>query len=189
MQSAEIKKIVYNYASVMFDLGRESNASDEIYKNLQDIQKVFENTPDLARVLKNPLVEVEDLQNVITAILNKISAHDIVKKVFEFIIKNKRASLINDVIATYNDINRKNNNVVRVLIVSAQSLDDKAQQNIHDNIKEALKSDIDISFQYDDSLIGGYKMLLDDNYMIDASIQYKIMNLKNQIKDTINNAI
>ena len=116
--------IAERYAQSLIDLGKNNDLSYvAIATDLAAIQLILNRSKDLYDALTNPLVNVDDKENIIDSVFVK----DVDKLIINFLkllVERNRFNLIYDVIAKFNLLLDDVNNVARVEVVSAVSLNE-----------------------------------------------------------------
>ena len=173
--------IAERYAQSLIDLGKNNDLSYvAIATDLAAIQLILNRSKDLYDALTNPLVNVEDKENIIDSVFVK----DVDKLIINFLkllVERNRFNLIYDVIAKFNLLLDDVNNVARVEVVSAVSLKEKKKNIILEKLSQKI-SDKQISVKYsvDESIIAGLVFKLGDD-VLDTSVSHRLEELQKSI--------
>ena len=173
--------IAERYAQSLIDLGKNDDLSYvAIATDLAAIQLILNRSKDLYDALTNPLVNVEDKENIIDSVFVK----DVDKLIINFLkllVERNRFNLIYDVIAKFNLLLDDVNNVARVEVVSAVSLNENEKNIILEKLSQKI-SDKQISVKYsvDESIIAGLVFKLGDD-VLDTSVSHRLEELQKSI--------
>lgn len=173
--------IAERYAQSLIDLGKNNDLSYvAIATDLAAIQLILNRSKDLYDALTNPLVNVEDKENIIDSVFVK----DVDKLIINFLkllVERNRFNLIYDVIAKFNLLLDDVNNVARVEVVSAVSLNENEKNIILEKLSQKI-SDKQISVKYsvDESIIAGLVFKLGDD-VLDTSVSHRLEELQKSI--------
>ena len=173
--------IAERYAQSLIDLGKNNDLSYvAIATDLAAIQLILNRSKDLYDALTNPLVNVEDKENIIDSVFVK----DVDKLIINFLkllVERNRFNLIYDVIAKFNLLLDDVNNVARVVVVSAVSLNENEKNIILEKLSQKI-SDKQISVKYsvDESIIAGLVFKLGDD-VLDTSVSHRLEELQKSI--------
>ena len=173
--------IAERYAQSLIDLGKNNDLSYvAIATDLAAIQLILNRSKDLYDALTNPLVNVEHKENIIDSVFVK----DVDKLIINFLkllVERNRFNLIYDVIAKFNLLLDDVNNVARVEVVSAVSLNENEKNIILEKLSQKI-SDKQISVKYsvDESIIAGLVFKLGDD-VLDTSVSHRLEELQKSI--------
>lgn len=173
--------IAERYAQSLIDLGKNNDLSYvAIATDLAAIQLILNRSKDLYDALTNPLVNVKDKENIIDSVFVK----DVDKLIINFLkllVERNRFNLIYDVIAKFNLLLDDVNNVARVEVVSAVSLNENEKNIILEKLSQKI-SDKQISVKYsvDESIIAGLVFKLGDD-VLDTSVSHRLEELQKSI--------
>ncbi len=173
--------IAERYAQSLIDLGKNNDLSYvAIATDLAAIQLILNRSKDLYDALTNPLVNVDDKENIIDSVFVK----DVDKLIINFLkllVERNRFNLIYDVIAKFNLLLDDVNNVARVEVVSAVSLNENEKNIILEKLSQKI-SDKQISVKYsvDESIIAGLVFKLGDD-VLDTSVSHRLEELQKSI--------
>ena len=173
--------IAERYAQSLIDLGKNNDLSYvAIATDLAAIQLILNRSKDLYDALTNPLVNVDDKENIIDSVFVK----DVDKLIINFLkllVERNRFNLIYDVIAKFNLLLDDVNNVARVEVVSDVSLNENEKNIILEKLSQKI-SDKQISVKYsvDESIIAGLVFKLGDD-VLDTSVSHRLEELQKSI--------
>ncbi len=100
-----------------------------------------------------------------------------IKNFINILKKNNDLSLVNKIIDNYFKCYRENNNISKIEIASNEKLGSEALSKIF----QKFKNQIELEEKIDKSLIGGIRIKINDNTLIDGSIKRKLENLRKNL--------
>ncbi len=173
--------IAERYAQSLIDLGKNNDLSYvAIATDLAAIQLILNRSKDLYDALTNPLVNVDDKENIIDSVFVK----DVDKLIINFLkllVERNRFNLIYDVIAKFNLLLDDVNNVARVEVVSAVSLNENEKNIILEKLSQKIRDkQISVKYSVDESIIAGLVFKLGDD-VLDTSVSHRLEELQKSI--------
>lgn len=173
--------IAERYAQSLIDLGKNNDLSYvAIATDLAAIQLILNRSKDLYDALTNPLVNVNDKENIIDSVFVK----DVDKLIINFLkllVERNRFNLIYDVIAKFNLLLDDVNNVARVEVVSAVSLNENEKNIILEKLSQKIRDkQISVKYSVDESIIAGLVFKLGDD-VLDTSVSHRLEELQKSI--------
>lgn len=173
--------IAERYAQSLIDLGKNNDLSYvAIATDLAAIQLILNRSKDLYDALTNPLVNVDDKENIIDSVFVK----DVDKLIINFLkllVERNRFNLIYDVIAKFNLLLDDVNNVARVEVVSAVSLNENEKNIIQEKLSQKIRDkQISVKYSVDESIIAGLVFKLGDD-VLDTSVSHRLEELQKSI--------
>jgi F-type H+-transporting ATPase subunit delta len=175
-------RIATRYAKSLILLAQEKGQLAEVFKDMKEIDRVFEASRDLKMMFKSPIITSDKKINVVKALFEgKVSP--MLYGFLTLMIKKGREEhfheMVESFILQYNVIKE----ITPVKITSAVKLDAGLVQNILNNLKkkEHLK-EVELHEFIDPEMIGGFVLQYGDK-MLDNSVSNSLNNLKNIIED------
>ena len=175
-------RIATRYAKSLILLSQEKGKLDEVFKDMEAIDRVFEGSRDLKLMFKSPLITADKKLNVVKSLFEgKVSP--ITYGFLTLMIKKGREEffhqMVESFIIQYNEIS----NITVVKVTSAVKMDPTLLKNMIDKLKkkENLK-EVQLEEIVDESILGGFVLQYADK-MIDSSVSTSLNALKNIIED------
>ena len=106
------------YASALYDLAAQENCLEKIMTDLENILK-YNDDKDFFLLLKNPLISSNDKKNLLNFIFKKNNAHKILFKFIEIIEKNKRFSILINIIKRLIEINSEKRGDIKTFVTKS----------------------------------------------------------------------
>ena len=170
------------YAKSLIQLVNEQGKLEQVYKDIKDVNGIFENSRDLKLMFKSPIITSDKKLNVIKQLFEgKIDA--VLYQFMVLVIKKGREAYLNEItqsfIIQYNVIR----NITPVTLTSAVKLDESVVKGIINSLiaKEQLGA-VELTEKVDPSMIGGFILQYGDK-MVDSSVSRRLNTLKAVIED------
>ncbi len=167
----EVSKL---YSDALFELCIEQDCLEKVYKELNFYYSVFNENPDLIKLLSSPTIDFKDK----ISIINKIFDDDGMSFDYLCLIAEKnRISIILNIIENFKLNYNKHLNIQEVSVTSSISLTDELRGKLKLKLSEKLKKKIILVEKIDPEIIGG--IIIDyDNVRIDNSIKTKLSEIR-----------
>ena len=172
-------KVSMRYATSLIDLAVEKNILDTVSDDVELIAAAMENSPQLARALKNPVIKPE----MKSAILDEIFKSKINKETMHFVrflIKKGRENLLAQIASKFLELRDEKLGVVNVEVRAAYEFNDQQKLNIQSKLEKVLNKKIRFKIIIDPQIIGGFIAKVNDT-VYDASIMHQLAILKQQL--------
>jgi len=171
------------YAFSLFTLGKEENLLDDFYNDVKALLNVFKDK-DINLFLENRFIKGEEKKNLLKDTLKEINKYII--NFINIVIDDNKIDEIKDILENFIEFYYKEKNISKGVVYGI-SLDSYRLKELEDKLSKKLNKTILLEFIKDDSLIGGYKVVV-DNILYDNSYKRKLDNLKeNLLKEGENN--
>lgn len=165
------------YASALFDLAKDENKIDEVEKDLGAFQALFNESDDLARMVRSPVISSDDQSRALVAVLEKAGAGALTTNFFKLIAKNRRLFAAEDMARAFKALAARHRGEVTAEVASAHVLSDDQVAELKSVLKASVGKDVTLSTKVDPSLLGGLVVKIGSR-MIDSSLKTKLANMK-----------
>ena len=170
------------YAKSLIQLVNEKGKLEEVYKDIKDVNALFEQNRDLKLMFKSPIIPADKKLNV-TKLLFEGKINSILYDFMALVIKKGREAYLNEItrsfIIQYNEMK----NITPVKLSSAIKLDANVVKGIIDTLKKNEKlGEVELTEDVDAGIIGGFVLSWGDK-MIDSSVSRRLSALKGVIED------
>ena len=181
--SKNIGSIVERYSKALLELSIESKNMEEVQKDIQNIMDLIETSEDFRRVLKSPILSRNDQKQIIEKVFSKISISKMVLKFFIVVSTNRRSFIIDRICKRFLEMEKDYKGEVRAEIISTEAPEKDILFKIEKIIKDTIKSEVNLTYKIDKSIIGGYILNI-GSVMLDGSIKSKLQGLRVLMKGT-----
>ena len=181
-KSSSAELLSDRYASALYSLATEEKCIEKVISDLEKIMKYNIENKDFYLLLQNPLISSNDKKMILNYIFEKNNAHTIIIKFLETLSKNKRFSILINIINRVNEIEDEKKGSVKTEITSAKNLDNIQKDKIYKQLQSKLGQKLSVKYNVDESIIGGL-IIKYGSTMIDSSLINKINKIKLAMKE------
>tara|TARA_B100000131_G_scaffold19394_1_gene19088 strand:+ start:1859 stop:2419 length:561 start_codon:yes stop_codon:yes gene_type:complete len=165
------------YASALFDLADENNVLDDVAKDLSFLQELIEESDDLSRMIKSPIISRDDQTKSMMAILDKGKFSNLTKKFIGVISSNRRLFALRGIIEDYLTILSNKRGEVTADVVSAVPLSKDQEVRMLEKLDSVVPGEVSLRLNVDPGLLGGLVVKIGSR-MVDSSVSSKLQRLR-----------
>jgi F-type H+-transporting ATPase subunit delta len=169
------------YAAALFDLAVEQNKVSEVEQDLVKFQQLCDESSDLVRLVRSPVIAAEDQVRALGAVLDKAGVGELTRNFFNLVARNRRLFSASDMVRAFQALAAKSRGEVTAEVSSAHALTDAQAQALKVALKDTVGKDVTLAAKVDPSLIGGLVVKLGSR-MVDSSLKTKLANLSLSLK-------
>jgi len=158
----------HRYAQAILDLAQTQNATEEVYKNAQDLLFILKANRDLYNFLKSPLIKSDKKEKILRNLFEK-NIHSILIQFIAILCKRRRENILPEILNAIISEYKQRNNIITAQLITAFKFDEELKK-----LKNA--SQIELQEIVDESLIGGFILKTESN-QIDTSIKTQLQHL------------
>jgi F-type H+-transporting ATPase subunit delta len=165
------------YASALFELANESSSVREIESDLVNFQGLLDESPDLLRLVRSPVIAADDQAKALAAILEKAGIGGLTANFLKLVTANRRLFVVQDIIKAYRSFAAKARGEVTAEVTSAFSLNDEQIAALKETLKASVGEYVTLQSRVDPSILGGLIVKVGSR-MIDSSLKTKLQTMK-----------
>ena len=164
------------YATALVDIASDSKAVDRVEKDLLAFQEMIRESDDLRLVCLSPAFRRQDQEKAVTALAEKAKFHDLTKRFFAVLARNRRLPVVESIIAAAcQDIARRRGEV-SAHVRSAYALSAAQTKALKEGLSKSVGSQVILNVEVDKTLIGGLVVTVGSR-MVDGSVKRKLERL------------
>jgi F-type H+-transporting ATPase subunit delta len=163
------------YAKSLLELAKEQSSLDDCKSDMASVVAICQESRELTLLLKSPVVKTDKKLLIINEIFSSFSP--LALAFINLITKKKREALLLDIAERFLLLYKMDKGIESATLTTAVALDDDTRAQVLDFIKQQGVSQVDLTEQVDESLIGGAILRLGDK-QLDASVARQIKDLK-----------
>jgi F-type H+-transporting ATPase subunit delta len=171
-------RISVRYAKALFQSALEKKILDRVTQDMilvKDICRI----PEVKELLANPVIRPSKKTEVLRSVLAK-DLHPLTLVLVDLVVKNGRERYIPAIARVFVHDTKKYNGITESVLTTAVKVDPVIKKQVSDLITNLFKTKVDLKENIDDSIIGGFILKVDDNY-IDASIRNKLRKIRAEL--------
>ena len=168
---AENAAVARPYAQAVFELANEAGQLAQWSDALHAASAVVQDD-QVAALIGAPGTDSAKLVQLIADIATQAAEGADSSKVSNFVRlldENGRLDALPDIASAYDSLKAEVENRVEVTLVAASPVDDSQQAKIVEALKKRFGRDVSLTFELDETLIGGARLQADD-LVIDGSV-------------------
>ena len=165
------------YASALFELAKESSNIEGIEGDLVNFQSLLDESSDLVRLVRSPVIAADDQEKAMAAILDKAGIGGLTANFLKLVTANRRLFVVQDMIKVYRSLAAKARGEITAEVTSAFALNDQQISALKETLKASVGKDVTLQSRVDPSILGGLIVKVGSR-MIDSSLKTKLQNMK-----------
>ena len=166
------------YAEAVFSRAQEAGEL-ETWSDMLALLAQLAQDPDMARVIRDPLFDREQLTGLIIEICDE-GLNDEGRNLVRLLVQNGRTTLLPEVARIYELLKDESLKVLNVHVRAAFALQQAQKKNIAAALEARLGRKITITSEKDTTLIGGIHIRAGD-MVIDGSVRGQLQQLSNEL--------
>lgn len=178
--------ISVRYAKALLEVATSHGTSNKVYEEMQTISDAFMAVPELKKAMLNPHVTTEERKKLLLSAAgndkNPVSAE--LNKFVDLVIERKREAHFQTISLVYQDLYRKDKNIVVGKLTTAIDPDASLVDKMKSIVSKMTGSASEVEFitVVDPSIIGGFKLQVGSD-MLDASISTQLQDVRKTLLD------
>jgi F-type H+-transporting ATPase subunit delta len=180
-QSGPVSGIAERYANALFDLADERKALDEVAEDLRSLKRMLDDSADLRKLVRSPVVKSEDQARAIEAVADRAGLSQLTRNFIGVVAKNRRLFAIEGMIAGYLQILARRRGEITAEVTAAKPLSDAQMAALQDSLRQVVAGKVSVDLTVDPSLLGGLVVKVGSR-LFDSSIRTKLQRMQQAIR-------
>lgn len=161
--------VIRHYTNCLYDVCTKQQCLNFVFGDLQNLCKwLTEN-----KITMSSNLSLKIILPFIGDIEKKLKINTITKNFLLTLAHNKRFFLLPEICKNFEKLHKQNNNIVSVVVRSASALKVTQRRKIKDFLESMSKKEINIDFETDAGLIGGF-LIQNECKIIDLSLKARL---------------
>jgi len=169
------------YAAALFELAKEQKQLDQVGRDVASFQSLLEASPDLARLVRSPVISAEAQARALEAILARVGISGFTGNFLRLIVRNRRLFAIADMLRVFQALLARERGEVSADVTSAHPLSQEQMQVLTDSLKASIGKHVQIHTRVDPNLLGALIVKVGSK-MMDSSLRTELNDLKGAMK-------
>ena len=164
------------YARSLMDLAIEQNSLEKIGSDMSLIKKVCGENMILNAIMRNPNINIGSKKGIV----RDLFAKEVNKLTLDFIIlliEKRRIVYLKEIASEFKNLYNIQKGIKVATIYVARNIENNAKDRIIHLLEKEFSCKIELIEKIDTSVIGGFKIVIDDK-IYDASISKQLQQLK-----------
>ncbi len=170
------------YATALFELALDNKAVDTVKADLQAFERLIDQSPDLARLVRSPVFSSDEQTRALAAVLDKAGVGGLSAKFLKLVASNRRLFAAHDMIRAYGALVARHKGELTAQVTVAEALSDTHRAAVQDALKSVTGKDVGLDVKVDPAIIGGLVVKLGSR-MVDSSLRTKLNSIKHAMKE------
>ncbi|MCK4546653.1 MAG: ATP synthase F1 subunit delta [Candidatus Eisenbacteria sp.] len=167
------------YASALLAAALEGNAVDRVEKDLNSIKEIWEQNPDLGRLLENPDMRLEEKRQFLDRVFPE-SLDGLVRRFLEFLLEKKRIEFLVSAALEFHELAKEMRNQCEAHVTSISALTDPQRQGLREALARLTGKDVHLVEKVDPEVIGGLRVRMKDR-VIDRTVRSELVQLRENL--------
>lgn len=169
------------YASALFDLAEADSALDQCAGELNQIQAMLAESPDLLRMIRSPVIARDDQGKAMAAVLGAAGFSDLVKRFVGVLAVNRRLFALPEMIRSFQRKLAAYRGETAAEVVSAAPLSEGQLAALSDALRGVVGTKVTLATIVDPDVIGGLVVKVGSR-MVDSSLRSKLNRMRLAMK-------
>jgi F-type H+-transporting ATPase subunit delta len=169
------------YAAALLELAKEERQLPQVEADLRSFQSFLDESADLRRLIRSPVIAAEDQGKALGAVLAKAGVSPLTANFFKLIARNRRLFAVADMMREFRGLLARERGEVSADVESAHPLTPDQLTALKDALRVQIGKDVQVNTRVDPGLLGGLVVKVGSK-MIDSSLRTKLNNLKVAMK-------
>ena len=165
------------YAMALYELAEDEGALDAVADDLRALSSMIEESDDLTRMIRSPVISRAEQGKAMTAILEQAGSGDLTRKFAGVLAANRRLFVLPDIIDQYLAVLAGRRGEMTAEVTSAQPLTEKQLATLEATLKRTVGGAVSIIQKVDPEILGGMVVRLGSR-MVDSSLNTKLQQLR-----------
>jgi F-type H+-transporting ATPase subunit delta len=171
-------RISVRYSKALFQSALDKKILEKVNQDMLLVREVCA-VPEVREILTNPVIRPSKKTELLHSVLVK-DLHPLTLALIDLVVKNGRERYIPAIARVFIHETMKYNGITDSVLTTAVKVDPEIKKQISGLIEKVFKTKVDLTEKIDDSIIGGFILKVDDNY-IDASIRNKLRKIRTEL--------
>lgn len=175
--------VARRYARALFAIGQKGSATalTSYGQDLTKLGALLAESPELLKVFRNPVFNVEQKKAVLEKVLTKLNLGETVSNLCNLLAEKNRLAFLPEIQAYYSTLLDESEGIVRGRMTTAVELSQGKQSDITGQLAKQTGRKVQLAFAVDQKILGGLVLKVGDT-VFDASLRAQLDILKENIK-------
>jgi len=171
-------RISVRYAKALFLSALEKDILDRVNQDMIQVKEIS-SLPDVKTILANPVIRPSRKTTILHGLFEK-DLHQLTMGLINLTVKNGRERYIPSIARVFIHETKNYKGITESTLTTAVKVDPEIKKQVSALIEKLFRTKVDLKENIDDSIIGGFILRVDDNY-IDASVRTKLRKIRAEL--------
>jgi F-type H+-transporting ATPase subunit delta len=169
------------YALALFELARDGDALDAVAADLDAFKTMLDESADLRRLIRSPVVSRGDQGKALAALGQRASFSELTTRFLGVVAEHRRLFALPGMIEAYRAMLSEHKGEIGAELVSAVPLQEQQIATLEKQLSAGVGKQVMLSARVDPGLLGGLVVRVGSR-MLDASLRTKLRQLELAMK-------
>ena len=169
------------YATALFELAEADQLLDRVVEDLVGLNAMIDESDDLSRLVRSPMILRDDQTRAMMAILEKAGMDGLTRRFVGMVARNRRLFALSDMITAFLRLAASRRGEVTADVTSAIELTDDEHKSLAATLKKVMGAKVAVTAHVDPTLLGGLIVKVGSR-MVDSSLGTKLQQLSLAMK-------
>jgi F-type H+-transporting ATPase subunit delta len=169
-----------SYALALFEISMERTELDKVENEMKSLHQLLNTNPDFKDFIVSPTISPDNKKSVVDKITTQNNFSKTSQDFLGFVSIKNRLFFLNKIIDSFLVLLSKNRGELKAKLISSKELSKEDHKKIEFELSESFKSNLNIEYKYDPSLIAGLIIQV-GSIMVDTSIKSKLKRLETKM--------
>lgn len=169
------------YATALFEIADDGKALDEVAGDLRSLQAALDESDDLERLVRSPIVSRDEQDRAMQAVVSAMGLSDLTRRTVGLLAQKRRLFALSDIIRDYLRLLAAHRGETTAEVTSARALTPVELEKLTATLKKVVGRDVAVEADVDADLLGGLVVRIGSK-MLDSSIRTKLQRLEIAMK-------
>jgi F-type H+-transporting ATPase subunit delta len=171
------------YATALYELAKENNATDNVSTALKNFRDMANESADLRRLIRSPVIPAEAQVKALDAILARAGISGITASFLKLVASKRRLFAIESMIRDFEKLHDAERGVIRAEVTVAHPLSDEHTADLQRTLRDVTGGkEVEVTTNVDPAIIGGIVVKLGSR-MVDGSVRTKLNSIRTRMKE------
>jgi F-type H+-transporting ATPase subunit delta len=172
--------VAKRFAKAIIEIGQEEKAYEAYGKELRSVLAVFKGSPDLMKVLLNPMHKLEERKSLMEKVSASAGLSKHVAKLMTILVETRNIRFLEEVVEAYSRLEDGLAGRLRASIEAPMELPGPLVDEIKTKLSGLTGKEVILTYRHNPSLLGGLVLRI-DNTILDGSLKTQLELMREKI--------
>ncbi len=180
-ESTSVSGLAERYGAALFELADERHALDAAAEDLRELRAMLQESGDLSRLLRSPVLSREEQAQAIGAIAERAGLSALTRDFLAVVARNRRLFAVPAMIEAYLAKLAARRGEITAEVTVAQPLSEARTSALTEQLRRTVGARVAVDIRVDPALLGGMTVKVGSR-MVDASLKSRLLRLRLAMK-------
>jgi F-type H+-transporting ATPase subunit delta len=175
-----VQMVARRYASALADVVLQGGEAQEVQQELLDWAKLFQASPVLPEVFRNPTIALDKKRAVLNKLIERTKPRSTTANFLKVLLQNQRLTELGEINLKFAAILDERAGMVAATVTTARPVPENAQQSLHAKLLSLTGKKVRIDFVTDPELVGGLVTRIGST-VYDGSVRNHLQMIKEKM--------